>query len=79
MDQLKENYGIATSRGTVGDDIKVLREPGIEIDVENRIKADNEKIYYIREAIPFADSKQKPLIKQARKAMTMIESMKPVQ
>jgi hypothetical protein len=34
MDQLKENYGIATSRGTVSDDIKVLRELGIESSVQ---------------------------------------------
>jgi predicted DNA-binding transcriptional regulator YafY len=122
MDQLKENYGIATSRGTVGDDIKVLRELGIEInvepstqnryyligrkfdlpelktlidavesarfipkeksaalvdkigsltschnreklvrnvDVENRLKADNEKIYYIMEAMNEAINAQK--------------------
>lgn len=110
----KEKYGISTSRGTVGDDIKALQELGVEIevvpstqkrfsligrrfdlpelktlidavesarfvppkksaalvnklgsltslynkeklvrnvDVENRIKADNEKIYYIMEAL----------------------------
>jgi predicted DNA-binding transcriptional regulator YafY len=122
MDQLKGNYGIATSRGTVGDDIKVLRELGVEIsvqpstqnryyligrrfdlpelktlidaiesarfipkdksaalvdkigtltschnreklvrnvDVENRIKADNEKIYYIMETMNEAINAQK--------------------
>lgn len=114
MEQLEKEYGISTSRGTVGDDIKVLQELGIEIevvpstqkrfsligrrfdlpelktlidavesarfipkkksaalveklgsltsqhntkklvrnvDVENRLKADNEKIYYIMEAL----------------------------
>lgn len=114
MEQLENDYGISTSRGTVGDDIKVLQELGVEIevvpstqkrfsligrrfdlpelktlidavesarfipkeksaalveklgsltsqhnteklvrnvDVENRIKADNEKIYYIMEAL----------------------------
>lgn len=114
MEQLEKEYGISTSRGTVGDDIKVLQELGVEIevvpstqkrfsligrrfdlpelktlidavesarfipkeksaalveklgsltshyntdklirnvDVENRIKADNEKIYYIMEAL----------------------------
>ena len=114
MEQLDKNYGISTSRGTVGDDITVLQEFGMEIevepstqkrfylighrfdlpelktlidavesarfipkeksaalveklvsltsryntaklvrnvDVENRIKADNEKIYYIMEAL----------------------------
>lgn len=114
MEQLERDYGISTSRGTVGDDIKVLQEMGVEIeveqstqkrfyligrlfdlpelkalidaiesarfipkekstalvkklgsltsqhskeklvrnvDVENRIKADNEKIYYIMEAL----------------------------
>ena len=114
IDQLKSEYGISTSRGTVGDDIKALQEFGVEIeveqstqnryyligrrfdlpelkalidavesarfipkekssalvsklsllaspfevprlvrnvDVENRIKADNEKIYYIMEAL----------------------------
>lgn len=114
IDQLNNQYGISTSRGTVGDDIKVLQEFGLEIeveqstqnryyligrrfdlpelkalidavesarfiptdkssalvsklsllaspfvapnlvrnvDVENRIKADNEKIYYIMEAL----------------------------
>ncbi len=114
IEQLGKNYNISTSRGTVSDDIKVLKEFGIEIevepstqnryyligrtfdlpeiktlidavesarfipkeksavlvaklgsltsnnyiaglvrnvDVENRIKADNEKIYYIMEAL----------------------------
>ena len=114
IDQLNNQYGISTSRGTVGDDIKVLQEFGLEIeveqstqnryyligrrfdlpelkalidavesarfiptdkssalvsklsllaspfvapnlvrnvDVENRIKADNEKVYYIMEAL----------------------------
>ena len=114
IDQLNNQYGISTSRGTVGDDIKVLQEFGVEIeveqstqnryyligrrfdlpelkalidavesarfiptdkssalvsklsllaspfvapnlvrnvDVENRIKADNEKVYYIMEAL----------------------------
>ena len=114
IDQLNNQYGISTSRGTVGDDIKALQEFGVEIeveqstqnryyligrrfelpelkalidavesarfipkekssalvaklsllaspyeapklvrnvDVENRIKADNEKIYYIMEAL----------------------------
>lgn len=114
MEQLDRDYGISTSRGTVGDDIKALQELGVEIavesstqkryymigrrfdlpelktmidaiesarfipkeksaalvkkigsltsfrnteklvrnvDVENRIKADNEKVYYIMEAL----------------------------
>lgn len=114
IEQLENQYGISTSRGTVSDDIKVLQEFGVEIeveqstqkryyligrrfdlpelkalidavesarfipkakssalvdklvllassfeapklvrnvDVENRIKADNEKIYYIMEAL----------------------------
>ena len=114
MEQLEKDYGISTSRGTVGDDIKALQELGVEIevvpstqkrfsligrrfdlpelktlidavesarfipkkksaalveklgsltsqhnteklvrnvDVENRLKADNEKIYYIMEAL----------------------------
>lgn len=114
IDQLKTQYGISTSRGTVGEDIKALQEFGVEIeveqstqnryyligrrfelpelkalidavesarfipkekssalvdkisllaspfeipklvrnvDVENRIKAENEKIYYIMEAL----------------------------
>ena len=114
MEQLEKDYGISTSRGTVGDDIKALQELGVEIevvpstqkrfsligrrfdlpelktlidavesarfipkeksaalveklssltsqhnkeklvrnvDVENRIKADNEKIFYIMEAM----------------------------
>lgn len=114
INQLHSKYGISTSRGTVGDDIKALQEFGVEIeveqstqnryyligrrfdlpelkalidavesarfipkekssalvaklgslaspfeaprlvrnvDVENRIKADNEKIYYIMEAL----------------------------
>ena len=113
-EQLEKEYGISTSRGTVGDDIKALQKLGIEIevipstqkrfsligrrfdlpelktlidavesarfipkkkstalveklgsltsqhnteklvrnvDVENRLKADNEKIYYIMEAL----------------------------
>ena len=116
MEQLEKDYGISTSRGTVGDDIKALQELGVEIevvpstqkrfsligrrfdlpelktlidavesarfipkeksaalveklssltsqhnkeklvrnvDVENRIKADNEKIFYIMEAKKF--------------------------
>ena len=34
MEQLERDYGINTSRGTVGDDIKVLKELGVEIEVE---------------------------------------------
>ena len=122
MENLKKNYGITTSRGTVGDDIKALKELGIEIqvdnstqnryyligrrfdipeiktlidavesarfitkdksaalveklssltsqfnakklvrnvDVENRIKAENEKVYYIMEALNDAINAQK--------------------
>lgn len=122
MEQLERDYGISTSRGTVGDDIKALQELGVEIevepstqkrfyligrrfdlpelktlidaiesarfipkeksatlveklgsltsrynteklvrnvDVENRIKADNEKIYYIMEALNDAINTQK--------------------
>ena len=114
IDRLENEYGISTSRGTVGDDIKALQTFGVEIeveqstqnryyligrrfdlpelqalidavesakfipkekssalvdklsllaspfsipklvrnvDVENRIKADNEKIYYIMDAL----------------------------
>lgn len=114
MEQLEKDYGISTSRGTVGDDIKALQELGLDItvesstqkrfslierrldipelktlidatesarfitkdksaalveklasltsqfnrnklvrnvDVENRIKAENEKVYYIMEAL----------------------------
>ena len=114
IDRLENEYGISTSRGTIGDDIKALQTFGIEIeveqstqnryyligrrfdlpelkalidavesarfipkekssalvdklsllaspfsipklvrnvDVENRIKADNEKIYYIMDAL----------------------------
>lgn len=35
IDQLESDYGISTSRGTVGDDIKALKELGIEIEVES--------------------------------------------
>ena len=35
MEQLERDYGISTSRGTVGDDIKALQELGIDITVEN--------------------------------------------
>ena len=35
MEQLENDYNISTSRGTVGDDIKVLKELGIEIEVES--------------------------------------------
>ena len=122
MEQLERDYGISTSRGTVGDDIKALQELGVEIevepstqkrfyfigrrfdlpelktlidaiesarfipkeksailveklgsltsrynteklvrnvDVENRIKSDNEKIYYIMEALNDAINAQK--------------------
>ena len=34
MEQLDRDYGISTSRGTVGDDIKALQEFGVEIEVE---------------------------------------------
>lgn len=33
MDRLEKDYGISTSRGTVGDDIKALQELGVEIEV----------------------------------------------
>lgn len=122
IEQLDKDYGISTSRGTVGDDIKALQELGVEIavesstqkryymigrrfdlpelktmidaiesarfipkeksaalvkkigsltsfhnteklvrnvDVENRIKADNEKVYYIMEALNDAISSRK--------------------
>ena len=122
MEQLDKDYGISTSRGTVGDDIKALQELGVEIvvesstqkryymigrrfdlpelktmidaiesarfipkeksaalvkkigsltsfhnteklvrnvDVENRIKADNEKVYYIMEALNDAINSRK--------------------
>ena len=35
IEKLKTDFGIATSRGTVGDDIKALMELGFEIQVEN--------------------------------------------
>lgn len=35
MAQLEKNYGINTSRGTVGDDLKALKELGLEIQVDN--------------------------------------------
>ena len=35
MTQLEKDYGINTSRGTVGDDIKALKELGLEIQVDN--------------------------------------------
>ena len=122
MEQLDRKYGISTSRGTVGDDIKALQELGVEIevepstqkrfyligrrfdlpelktlidavesarfipkeksaslvkklgsltsqynmeklvrnvDVENRIKAENKKVYYIMEALNVAINSQK--------------------
>ena len=122
MDILEKEYGISTSRGTVGDDITALQEFGMEIevepstqnryyligrkfdlpelkllidatesarfitkeksdmlvkklaslsssnnasaltrniDVENRIKAENEKIYYIIDALNEAISRKK--------------------
>ena len=34
IDELKTQYGISTSRGTVGDDIKALQTFGVEIEVE---------------------------------------------
>ena len=35
IEQLDKDYGISTSRGTVGDDIKALQELGVEIAVES--------------------------------------------
>ena len=35
MEQLERDYGISTSRGTVGDDIKALQELGLDITVES--------------------------------------------
>ncbi|MDY3103932.1 MAG: hypothetical protein SOW45_04340 [Prevotella sp.] len=43
MVQLENDYGINTSRGTVADDIKVLKELGIEIEVE----ASTQNRYYL--------------------------------
>lgn len=40
MDILEKEYGISTSRGTVGDDIKALQEFGMEIEVEPSSKTD---------------------------------------
>ena len=42
MEQLDKDYGISTSRGTVGDDIKALQELGVEIVVESS----TQKRYY---------------------------------
>ena len=33
MERLEKDYGISTSRRTVGDDIKVLQKLGVEIEV----------------------------------------------
>ena len=44
IDQLEANYGISTTRGTVGDDIKVLQEFGFEIEVE---QSTQKRIYLI--------------------------------
>lgn len=38
MDILKKEYDITTSRGTIGDDIKVLQEFGLDIAVENSVQ-----------------------------------------
>lgn len=35
MDTLEKEYGISTSRGTVGDDIRALQEFGMDIMVES--------------------------------------------
>ena len=43
MEQLDKDYGISTSRGTVGDDIKALQELGVEIAVESS----TQKRYYM--------------------------------
>lgn len=43
MEQLEKEYGITTSRGTVGDDIRALKEFGIEIEVE----ASTQNRYYL--------------------------------
>lgn len=39
MEQLEKDYGISTSRGTVGDDIKALQELGVEIECPFDAKA----------------------------------------
>lgn len=44
IDQLEKDYGISTTRGTVGDDIKVLQEFGFEIEVE---QSTQKRIYLI--------------------------------
>ena len=45
IDQLKNQYGISTSRGTVGDDIKALQEFGVEIEVEQSTQKHDGKVY----------------------------------
>ena len=47
MDILEKEYGISTSRGTVGDDIKALQEFGMEIGTPTIIP-------YMEENIPIA-------------------------
>lgn len=44
IDQLETDYGISTTRGTVGDDIRVLQEFGFEIEVE---QSTQKRIYLI--------------------------------
>jgi len=44
IDQLEKDYGISTTRGTVGDDIRVLQEFGFEIEVE---QSTQKRIYLI--------------------------------
>ena len=39
MEQLEKEYGISTSRGTVGDDIKVLQELGVKLRLSLRRKS----------------------------------------
>ncbi len=44
IDQLEKDYGISTTRGTVGDDIRVLQGFGFEIEVE---QSTQKRIYLI--------------------------------
>lgn len=43
IEQLERDYGISTSRGTVGDDIKALQALGVDIEVE----VSSQKRYYL--------------------------------
>jgi hypothetical protein len=67
---------IANDCRIILDSAEICRLTKDRKTLSGRKKVAKERYKHLQTLIPFADSKQKPLIKQAKKAMTVIEGAK---